>query len=257
VSFTGSVATGKKVMTSAAADLKRVTLELGGNDAAIVLPDVDVAEVAPKLFFGSFYNTAQVCIATKRMYIHDDIYDAMRDEFHRLAKEAVVGDGAEQGVQYGPVQNRAQYDRVRGLIDGARSEGLTLLEGAAVPEGEGYFVPITLVDNPPEDAAVVTEEAFGPVLPLLRFSSIDEVVERANNCDYGLAGAVWSRDIDQAVAVADRIETGTVWINDNFQNGPHIPFAGAKQSGFGVENGLDGLREFTFPKVIFIPKTQG
>ena len=231
ISFTGSTATGKRVMEAASRDLKRITLELGGNDAAIVLPDVDVEEVAPKLFFGSFYNTAQVCIATKRMYIHDDIYDEMLAAFHRLAKEAVVGDGAQQGVQYGPVQNRAQYDRVRTLIEGARAEGLSLLQGAEV-----------------------TEEAFGPVLPLLRFSSIDDVVARANNCDYGLAGAVWSKDIDAAVAVADRIETGTVWINDNFQNGPHIPFAGAKQSGFGVENGADGLREFTFPKVIFVPK---
>lgn len=254
ISFTGSTATGKRVMEAASRDLKRITLELGGNDAAIVLPDVDVAEVAPKLFFGSFYNSAQVCIATKRLYIHDDIYDEMLGAFHRLAKEAVVGDGAQQGVQYGPVQNRAQYDRVRGLIEGARAEGLTLLQGADVPEGDGYFIPITLVDNPPENAAVVTEEAFGPILPLLRFSDIDDVVARANNCDYGLAGAVWSKDIDAAVAVADRMETGTVWINDNFQNGPHIPFAGAKQSGFGVENGAEGLREFTFPKVIFVPK---
>lgn len=254
ISFTGSTATGKRVMEAASRDLRRITLELGGNDAAIVLPDVDVAEVAPKLFFGSFYNSAQVCIATKRLYIHDDIYDEMLDAFHRLAKEAVIGDGAQQGVQYGPVQNRAQYDRVRGLIEGARAEGLTLLQGADVPEGDGYFIPITLVDNPPENAAVVTEEAFGPILPLLRFSDIDDVVARANNCDYGLAGAVWSKDIDAAVAVADRMETGTVWINDNFQNGPHIPFAGAKQSGFGVENGAEGLREFTFPKVIFVPK---
>ena len=254
ISFTGSTATGKRVMEAASRDLKRITLELGGNDAAIVLPDVDVAEVAPKLFFGSFYNSAQVCIATKRLYIHDDIYDEMLGAFHRLAKEAVVGDGAQQGVQYGPVQNRAQYDRVRGLIDDAHAEGLTLLQGADVPEGDGYFIPITLVDNPPEDAAVVTEEAFGPILPLLRFSDIDDVVARANNCDYGLAGAVWSKDIDAAVAVADRMETGTVWINDNFQNGPHIPFAGAKQSGFGVENGAEGLREYTFPKVIFVPK---
>ena len=254
ISFTGSTATGKRVMEAASRDLKRITLELGGNDAAIVLPDVDVAEVAPKLFFGSFYNSAQVCIATKRLYIHDDIYDEMLGAFHRLAKEAVIGDGAQQGVQYGPVQNRAQYDRVRGLIEGARAEGLTLLQGADVPEGDGYFIPITLVDNPPENAAVVTEEAFGPILPLLRFSDIDDVVARANNCDYGLAGAVWSKDIDAAVAVADRMETGTVWINDNFQNGPHIPFAGAKQSGFGVENGAEGLREYTFPKVIFVPK---
>lgn len=254
ISFTGSTATGKKVMEAAARDLKRITLELGGNDAAIVLDDVDVKEVAPKLFFGAFYNTAQVCIATKRMYVHDAIYDELRDELHRLAQEAVVGDGSQQGVQLGPVQNRPQYERVKKLIDGARSEGLKLLEGKPAPAGEGYFVPITLVDNPPEDAAVVTEEAFGPVLPLLRFSDVEDAIARTNASEYGLAGAVWSNDIDRAVDVASRMETGTVWINDNFQNGPHIPFAGAKQSGFGVENGAEGLREFTAPKAIFIPK---
>ena len=254
ISFTGSTATGKKVMEAAARDLKRITLELGGNDAAIVLPDVDVKAVAPKLFNGAFYNTAQVCIATKRMYVHDAIYDELRDELHRLAREAVVGDGAEQGVQFGPIQNRPQFERVKALIENARSMGLTLLEGRPAPTGEGYFVPITLVDNPPETAAVVTEEAFGPVLPLLRYSDVDDAIARTNASEYGLAGAVWSNDIDKAVEVASRMETGTVWINDNFQNGPHIPFAGAKQSGFGVENGAEGLREFTVPKAIFIPK---
>ena len=254
ISFTGSTATGKRVMEAASRDLKRITLELGGNDAAIVMPDVDVASVSRKLFSGAFYNSAQVCIATKRLYIHDDVYEPIRDALHAMAQQAVVGDGAQQGVQFGPIQNRLQYERVTKLLDDARAQGLTILEGRAVPDNDGYFVPITLVDNPPEDAAVVTEEAFGPILPLLRFSDVDEVIARANASEYGLAGAVWSNDVDQALEIAGRLETGTVWINDNLQNGPHIPFAGAKQSGFGVENGKDGLREYTALKTIFIPK---
>jgi acyl-CoA reductase-like NAD-dependent aldehyde dehydrogenase len=253
ISFTGSTATGRRVMESAARDLKRITLELGGNDAAIVLPDVDVDAVAAQLFEGAFHNTAQVCVATKRLFIHEDIYDRLRDRLHQLAKDLPVGDGTQQGVRYGPVQNEPQYRRVQGLIDEARREGLTLLEGGAVPE-RGYFVPLTLVDNPPDDARVVTEEAFGPVLPLLKFSDIDDVVRRANDTEYGLAGAVWSADVERATAIAHRLDTGTVWINQNLQSTPFTPLAGAKQSGFGQENGLPGLLEFTRPKAIYIPK---
>lgn len=253
ISFTGSTATGRRVMESAAKDLKRITLELGGNDAAIVLPDVDVDAVAAQLFEGAFHNSAQVCVATKRLYIHADIYDRLRDRLHQLAKELSVGDGAEQGNRYGPIQNEPQYRRVLALLDDARANGLTLLEGGAVPE-RGYFVPLTLVDNPPEDSRVVVEEAFGPVLPLLKFTDIDDVVARANDSDYGLAGAVWSADVATATAIAHRLDTGTVWINQNLQSTPFTPLAGAKQSGFGQENGVPGLLEFTRPKAIFIPK---
>jgi acyl-CoA reductase-like NAD-dependent aldehyde dehydrogenase len=253
ISFTGSTATGRRVMESAAKDLKRITLELGGNDAAIVLPDVDVDAVAAQLFEGSFYNTAQICVATKRLYIHADIYDALRDRLHQLAKDLPVGDGAEQGNRYGPIQNEPQYRRVLALLDDARANGLTLLEGGPVPDA-GYFVPLTLVDNPPEDSRVVVEEAFGPVLPLLKFDDIDDVVARANDSEYGLAGAVWSADIAAATAIAHRLDTGTVWINQNLQSTPFTPLAGAKQSGFGQENGVPGLLEFTRPKAIFIPK---
>jgi acyl-CoA reductase-like NAD-dependent aldehyde dehydrogenase len=254
ISFTGSTATGKKVMEAASRDLKRLTLELGGNDAAIVLPDVDVDAIAQQLFFGAFFNTAQICVATKRLYIHEDIYDALRDRLHALAKAVTVGDGADQGSVLGPIQNAAQHRRVLDLIDDARSSGLTLLEGGPVPDGGGYFVPITLVDNPPDSARVVTEEAFGPVLPLLKFRDVDDVVARANDTDYGLAGAVWSKDVDKALEIAERLETGTVWINQNLQATPFTPLAGHKQSGFGVENGLPGLLEFTQPKAIYIPK---
>lgn len=253
ISFTGSTATGRRVMESAARDLKRITLELGGNDAAIIMPDVDVDAVAEQLFEGAFHNTAQVCVATKRLFIHADIYDRLRDRLHQLLRETPVGDGAEQGNRYGPIQNEPQYRRVLGLLEDARANGLTLLEGAPVPT-EGYFVPLTLVDNPPDDSRVVVEEAFGPVLPLLKFTDVDDVVARANDTEYGLAGAVWSNDVDQALAIAHRLDTGTVWINQNLQSTPFTPLGGAKQSGFGQENGLPGLLEFTRPKAIYIPK---
>lgn len=253
ISFTGSTATGKRVMESAARDLKRITLELGGNDAGIVMPDIDIDAVAPQLFAGAFFNSSQICVATKRLYIHETIYDEVRDKLHALAREAAVGDGTQQGIMYGPIQNEPQYRRVRGLLDDARAQGLTLLEGSEVPN-QGYFVPFTLVDNPPEDSRVVQEEAFGPILPLLKFSNVDDVIERANDSEYGLAGSVWSGDIEGAVSIADRLDTGTVWINQILQNAPHIPFAGAKNSGVGTEHGREGLLEFTQPKTIFIPK---
>ena len=254
ISFTGSTATGKRVMESASRDLKKITLELGGNDAAIIMPDVDVDAVAEQLFFGAFFNSAQICIATKRMYIHADIYDQLRDRLHAIAQTVSVGDGLQQGSVLGPVQNAPQYARVMDLLRSAEKSGLTLLYGKDVPEGPGYFVPVVLVDNPPEDARVVQEEAFGPILPLLKFNDLDEVIERANNSEYGLAGAVWSKDVEQATRIARRLDTGTVWINQNLQTLPHTPFGGRKQSGVGIENGQAGLMEFTQPKAIYIPK---
>jgi acyl-CoA reductase-like NAD-dependent aldehyde dehydrogenase len=229
-------------------------LELGGNDAAIVLPDVDLEKTALQIFMGAFFNTAQICIATKRLYIHEAIYDEMKTLLIGLARTIKIGDGTEQGTILGPVQNRRQFDRVRALIDDAKASGLTVIEGAEVPKNGGFFIPITLVDNPPDQSRVVQEEAFGPVLPLLRFSDIDEVVDRANASEYGLAGAVWSSDVDLAVSIASRLETGTVWINQNLKVRPDTPFAGHKQSGFGIENGLEGMLEYMIPQAIYIPK---
>ena len=254
ISFTGSTATGKRVMESAAKDLKRLTLELGGNDPAIVMPDVDIDAVATQIFMGAFFNTAQICIATKRLYVHEDIYEAMLERMTQLAGAVKVGDGAEQGTVLGPIQNKRQYDRVKDLIAHTKASGHRVIEGAAVPDNGGYFIPVTLVDNPPEDSRVVQEEAFGPVLPLLRFGSVDEAVDRANASDFGLAGAVWSSDVDQAVAIAKRLETGTVWINQNLKMRPDTPFAGRKQSGFGVENGLEGMLEYMAPHVVYVPQ---
>jgi acyl-CoA reductase-like NAD-dependent aldehyde dehydrogenase len=254
ISFTGSSATGRRVLESGAKDLKRVTLELGGNDAAIVLPDVDLDAVAEKIFFGAFYNSAQICVATKRLYVHEDIYDALRERLTAIAEGVKVGDGAEQGTVLGPVQNKRQYDRVMELLNDAKANNLTLIQGSAIPDNGGYFVPVTIVDNPPEDSRVVQEEAFGPILPMLKFQDIDDVIERANDSEYGLAGAIWSKDTDKAMDIARRMETGTVWINQNLNVRPDTPFAGHKQSGFGIEHGIEGLLEYMVPQAIHLSK---
>jgi acyl-CoA reductase-like NAD-dependent aldehyde dehydrogenase len=254
ISFTGSSATGKRVMESAAKDLKRVTLELGGNDAAIVLPDVNLDEVAQKIFFGAFFNTAQICVATKRLYVHEAVYDGLRDRLAAIAKAVKVGDGAEQGTVLGPIQNKRQYDRVMNLIEDARKNNLTLIQGADIPNNGGYFIPVTIVDNPPENTRVVQEEAFGPVLPMLKFKDIDDVIDRANASEYGLAGAIWSKDVKKATEIAHRMETGTVWINQNLNLRPDTPFAGHKQSGFGAENGMDGLLEYMAPQSVYVAR---
>ncbi|WP_062386888.1 aldehyde dehydrogenase family protein [Pseudomonas abietaniphila] len=245
ISFTGSTATGRLVMKSAASNIKRVTLELGGNDPAIVLPDVDPHAIAKELFWAAFQNSAQFCVATKRLYIHDSIYDEVAQALSEYAAQVTLGNGLDPETKLGPLQNQMQYDKVCGLIESSRNAGLRFLAGGEVPRGKGYFIPITLIDNPPDDARCVVEEAFGPVLPLLRYHSIDEVVERANNTEYGLAASVWGRDLAQAQAVAQRIQAGTVWINQVHVFSPHIAFGGHKQSGLGIENALDGLSEYT------------
>ncbi|KWV92344.1 aldehyde dehydrogenase family protein [Erythrobacter sp. YT30] len=255
ITFTGSTATGKKIMEGASADLKRITLELGGNDASIVMPDADPKKVAEQLFWSSFSNAGQICVAAKRVYIHEDIYDELSQAIADYAKNVVVGDGAEQGTGVGPIQNKKQYDRVLELIQDAKDNGYKfLLGGDSDPSGTGYFVPLTILDNPPEDARIVAEEQFGPVMPLMKFSSEEEVIERANNSDYGLAGAVWSADEAKAVEIAEKLETGTVWVNQFLKLTPHTPFAGHKQSGFGAEYGIEGLKEFTYPQVIMVNK---
>ena len=236
ITFTGSTATGKKIMEGAARDLKRITLELGGNDASIVLPDADVEKVAEQLFWSSFSNAGQVCIAAKRIYIHEDIYDDLSMAIADYAKGVTVGDGSQQGTGVGPIQNKKQFERVCELIQDAKDKGYNFLTGGDTdPSGTGYYVPITILDNPPEDARIVAEEQFGPVMPLMKFSSVDEAIARANASEYGLAGAIWSKDTDAAVEIAEQLETGTVWINEFMHLSPFAPFGGHKQSGLGAD----------------------
>ena len=253
ITFTGSTATGKKIMEGASKDLKRITLELGGNDASIVLPDADVAKVAEQLFWSSFTNAGQICVAAKRIYIHEDIYDELSQAIAAYARNVKVGDGSQQGTGVGPIQNKKQFDRVCELIQDAKDNGYKFLLGGNVdPSGTGYYVPITILDNPPEDARIVAEEQFGPVMPLMKFSTTEEAIQRANASEYGLAGAVWTGDPDKGVEVAEQLETGTVWVNEFLHISPLAPFGGHKQSGFGAEYGIDGLKEFTYAQVITV-----
>ena len=253
VTFTGSTATGRKVMASAADTVKRVTLELGGNDAAIVLDDVNVKEVAPKIFQAAMYNAGQVCLAIKRVYVHDSQYDAMCEEFAKLARQVVVGNGLDEGTQMGPLQNKAQYEKVKGFLQDAHARGKVIAGGTAL-ERDGYFIAPTVVRDIPDDARLVREEQFGPVLPVLRYSDIDDAIARANSTEYGLGSSVWSADFNRAFEVAQQIDSGTVWVNKHLEVPPNTPFGGAKQSGFGCEMGQEGLEQFTQARVISVGK---
>lgn len=249
IAFTGSTATGKKVMASAADGVKRVTLELGGNDAAIVLDDVDPVKAARKVYGGAMANAGQVCVAIKRAYVPEAIYDPFCDELARLAGEAVVDDGSKQGTTIGPIQNKKQYERVKELIEDAKQHG-TVIAGGEPLDRPGYFIPPTIVRDLPEDARLVQEEQFGPVLPLIRFDDVDDVIARANASEYGLGASVWGADEDAAYAVAERIASGTVWVNEVQHLTPFAAFGGMKQSGLGVEGGLEGLAEYTNTQTI-------
>ncbi len=249
VSFTGSTATGKKVMESVASSLKRLTLELGGNDAAIVLDDVDVKAVAPKIFDAAMSNAGQICLATKRVYAHASIYDALCSELARLAGEAVVDDGLKQGTAVGPLQNKMQYEKVKAFLEDARSKGRVIAGGQAL-EREGYFIAPTIVRDIGDDARLVREEQFGPVLPVLSYENVDDAIARANDTDYGLGGTVWAGDVDRGVAVASKVQSGTVWVNKWLDMPFDVPFRGAKQSGIGGENGQEGIEEYTQARII-------
>lgn len=243
ITFTGSTATGRKVAAAGAETLKRYTLELGGNDPAIVLDDADPAKVAAILFEGAFQNTGQACIAVKRVYAQAGIYDALCEALGVLARAAKVGDGFSEGVQYGPMQNKAQFDRVSALIAEASGQGVVAARGEA-PAGGGYFIAPTIVRDIAEGARLVDEEQFGPVLPILRFEDVEDAVARANATPYGLAASVFSADEARAIEIAGRIEAGTVTVNKLIEFHPLIPFGGAKASGVGVENCEQGLAEF-------------
>lgn len=248
ISFTGSTETGRKVMASAAATIKRLTLELGGNDAAIVLGDVDPVKVAPGLFGGAFMNAGQVCLAIKRVYAHADIYDALCAELARLAEAAVVDDGLMQGATIGPLQNRMQYEKVLRFLDDAKANGSIIAGG--VEDRPGYFVRPTIVRDISDGTRLVDEEQFGPILPVIRYSDAEDALARANASPWGLGGSIWSTDRAAARDLASRMDAGTVWINTHLDFGPDIPFGGSKQSGVGVEFGEEGLHEFTQLHVI-------
>jgi acyl-CoA reductase-like NAD-dependent aldehyde dehydrogenase len=244
ISFTGSVATGKRVAESAASDLKRVTLELGGNDPAIILDDVDPAKIAPQLFWSSFMNCGQICIAVKRIYTPEKLFEPIVSAIAALAKEVKVGDGIDPATQVGPINNAMQLERVSGLVADAKQRGARVHAGGDRLARKGYFFGPTVLSDLEDSAPVVAEEQFGPVVPVLKYRELDDVVARANDTSYGLGASVWSSNVDRAREVAKEVDAGTVWINQHVALSPHAPFGGAKHSGLGEAGGRWALAAF-------------
>lgn len=249
VSFTGSTPTGKKVLSSAAHTLKRFTLELGGNDAAIVLDDADIEWVADRIYAAAFINAGQVCYATKRVYAPRAMVDALADALAERARAAVLGDGMDPATTMGPLQNRMQFEKVLAIIESARTEGGTFLAGGEAT-GTGYFIRPAIVTGLTDDSRLVREEQFGPVLPVLPYDDIDEAIARANDSEYGLGGTIWTGNPERGIAVAGRIETGTIWVNQHMALPLDVPFGGAKESGIGLQNGIEGMEDFTQLRIL-------
>ncbi|WP_256835972.1 aldehyde dehydrogenase family protein [Micrococcus sp. Mcc89] len=253
ITFTGSTATGKAIMKGAADDLKRITLELGGNDAGIVLDDADPKAIAEGLFWGAFINTGQTCAALKRLYVSDALYDAVCEELVAVARAMPMGNGLEEQNVLGPLQNKAQYDIVARLVQAAKDGGARVLLGGD-PDGSapGYFYPTTLVADIDNDNPLVAEEQFGPALPIVRYTDLEQAIAWANGLEVGLGASVWSPDVERAKEVALRLEAGSVWINKHGAIDPRVPFGGVKQSGMGREFGELGLKEMAEAKSISV-----
>jgi acyl-CoA reductase-like NAD-dependent aldehyde dehydrogenase len=250
ITFTGSVAVGKKVALAAAPDLKRLTLELGGNDAAIVLDDADVGGIADRLFWGAFSNNGQTCCAIKRLYVPRALHDDMVDALTERARTTQVGSGLDENTQLGPLANAPQRNRVENLVNDAVTRGATAISGGQQPGGNGYWFAPTVVTGADEGTPLVDEEQFGPALPVIPYRDVEDAIAAANRTRFGLGGSVWGTDTDRLRAVAGRLQCGTSWINAHPMVTPGQPFGGVKWSGVGVENGTDGYMSFTDVKVL-------
>ncbi|KAK4451117.1 aldehyde dehydrogenase [Podospora aff. communis PSN243] len=256
ISFTGSIATGKRVAASCAKTLKRYVLELGGNDAAIVCEDVEIEKCMPKIATLAFLNSGQICMLAKRIYVHEKIYDQFRDAMVEFTKKTIkTGGGFEPDVVVGPVQNSMQFELVKNMYAEIEKSGWKpALEGKVRESSKGYFIEPAIIDNPPEDSRIVVEEPFGPIVPLLKWSSEEDVIDRANALETGLGTSVWSKDIARAERMARQISAGSVWVNSHFDVAPNVPFGGHKESGIGMEWGIEGFKHFTNSRSIWVWK---
>lgn len=252
--FTGSTSTGKAIMRSAADNLKRLTLELGGNDAGIVLDDADPFAIAEGLFWGAFINGGQTCAALKRLYVHRSIYDQVCDALSTVANKMPMGDGLDHNNVLGPMQNKMQFDKVAAIVEDAVKRGGRILTGGKALEGDGYFYPITLVADVAPGSRLIDEEQFGTALPIICYDDLEDAIAQANGLDVGLAASVWSSNPERAYDVAKRLEAGTIYINKHGEIAPNIPFGGIKGSGIGVEFGQEGLEANTDIKIFNIAK---
>lgn len=252
ITFTGSTRTGQSILEHSAQTLKSVVLELGGNDVGIVLPDADLENTAEGIFGSAFLNAGQTCAALKRLYVHEDVYEELVEKLIQIINTQIIGDGIAPEVTFGPLQNKTQYDKVNAIITDAVQHGGEILTTTTMLPENGYFIAPTLIANLNEGVALVKDEQFGPVLPILKFSDIDDVLERSNNSSFGLGGSVWSKNLEIAQQIASRMDTGTVWINSHSDLSPAAPFGGWKHSGLGYSFGLDGLLLFTHKQSVHI-----
>jgi len=248
--FTGSIATGKKVMAAAANGVKPVTLELGGNDPGIVLPGTDPAPFVEGLFFGSMINSGQTCGALKRLYVHENDYDAVCQALVDFSKNIPMGDGMDEGSLLGPLQNERQFNRVVELVEDAKAHGGMAIIGGAPMGGSNFFYPVTFVTGVEDGCRLVDEEQFGPVLPIIKYTDLNDAIRHANGTEFGLDASVWGTDREQTAKVAAQLEAGTVYENHHADIAPHVPFGGIKCSGLGVEFAEEGLAAYTSIKVI-------
>lgn len=252
--FTGSERTGRKVVQASAHSLARLTLELGGNDAAVVLDDVDPQAIAADLFWGAFINLGQTCACAKRLYVPESLKEAIVSALAGVIASMPVGNGLDDGVLMGPIQNRMQYDKVVALVEDAKRNGARVVLGGEPVPGPGNFYPLTLITDIQDGTRLVDEEQFGPVLPIITYRDVDDAVRKANALNLGLGASVWSSNIERAQGVARRLEAGTVWINQHGTIHPMVPFGGTKQSGYGQEFGLEGLKAVSVGQVISLKK---
>lgn len=254
IAFTGSIATGRRIMERAGSTLKRLTLELGGNDAGIVLPGTDMSKRMEDLFWGSFINAGQTCSCLKRLYVHEDDYDAVCEGLANFVGGIKVGNGAEPDTLIGPLSNKMQFDKIVELVEDARAKGARILTGGETPNGNGYIYPLTIIADATDDMRVVAEEQFGPILPVIRYSKLDDAIAKANALEVGLGASAWGNDPEEAAKVARKLVAGTRWVNRHSVLNPTVPMGGVKQSGIGVEFGEEGLREYTTVQILSMAK---
>jgi len=253
IMFTGSEATGRRIIEASAKSLSPITLELGGNDAAIVMPGTNIKNIATDLFWGAFLNMGQTCACIKRLYVHEDDYETVMTELSAIASQMKMGDGMDESVLIGPLQNKMQFEKVRELVSDAKTGGCDIREFGEVPE-QGYFMPLTLVGDIKDGQRLVDEEQFGPALPIIRYRELEDAIESANRLEAGLGASLWTDKPAEANELATRLEAGTVWINQHGAIHPMVPFGGNKASGYGVEFGIEGLKAVTQSRVISIKK---
>jgi acyl-CoA reductase-like NAD-dependent aldehyde dehydrogenase len=252
VSFTGSTEVGKRILQASAGNLKRVTLELGGKSPNIVFADADLDKAVPMSLAAFSLLSGQACVAGTRLFVQREVKDEFVDLLVTHAAGIKVGDPLDPESTMGPLASKEQYDRVLGYMEVGRREGATARAGAEAMDGPGYFVQPTIFDDVQNSMRIAREEIFGPVVSIIPFSDEHDAVLQGNDTDYGLAAAVWTRDVSRAHAVARQLRAGTVWVNSFFDFDPTMPFGGYKQSGYGRELGLDWHLDYTQEKAVFV-----